>query len=246
MADAATILIMEYLQDLAMACNHLQLWGHEASVKMHVACVAEGLSFLHQKGVIHRDIKPRNLLLDAQSCKPGICKIADFGSAKLGSRALTFVGTLEYLAPERARRNDYGAAADWWPLGCVVYELFLGQKMFSEAIEEVRASIINFDPANLPHMCSSAPDFFIVEQPSRRLPVGSGIRGMRQHCWYCGFQCPKLLSWQIKSVPEFSYRSLLCMGVTMIRRGACQRLAVVQPRPAKSKQPAQKRRPNSG
>ena len=175
-----------------MAYNHLQLWGHEASVKMHTACVAEGLSFLHQKGVIHRDIKPRNLLLDAQSCKPGICKIADFGSAKLGNRALTFVGAFEYMAPERARWNDYGAAADWWPLGCVLYELFLGQKVFSEAIEEVRVGIINFDPANLPHMCSSAPGFFIVEEPSRRLPVGSGIRGMRRHCWYCGFQWPKL------------------------------------------------------
>lgn len=194
--SATTVLIMECLEDLTMAYNRLQLWGHEASVKMHAACVAEGLSFLHQKGVIHRDIKPRNLLLDTQGCTPGICKIADFGSAKLGNRALTFVGTVEYMAPERVRRDDYGTAADWWSLGCVVYELLLGQKMFAGAIEEVHASIINFDPANLPRMCSSAPEFFIrelcVEEPSQRLPMGSGIRGIRQHCWYCGFQWPKL------------------------------------------------------
>lgn len=126
--SATTVLIMECLEDLTMAYNRLQLWGHEASVKMHAACVAEGLSFLHQKGVIHRDIKPRNPLLDTQTCTPGICKIADFGSAELGNRALTFVGAVEYMAPERVRRDDYSTAADWWSLGCVVYELLLGQK----------------------------------------------------------------------------------------------------------------------
>ncbi|MFD7864315.1 protein kinase [Streptomyces sp. NPDC059783] len=97
---------------------------------------AAGLAAAHRQGIVHRDIKPGNLLLDAE----GTVKIADFGIAQFvddPSAALTttghVVGTSLYLAPERALGRTAGAASDMYALGCVVYQLLLGQPPFRAA-----------------------------------------------------------------------------------------------------------------
>ncbi|WSY80668.1 serine/threonine protein kinase [Streptomyces sp. NBC_00876] len=94
---------------------------------------AAGLAAAHRQGIVHRDIKPGNLMLDAD----GSVKIGDFGIAQFvddPSAALTttghIVGTSLYLAPERALGHTAGAASDMYSLGCVVYQLLLGQPPF--------------------------------------------------------------------------------------------------------------------
>ncbi|MER7728727.1 serine/threonine-protein kinase [Streptomyces sp. NPDC096323] len=94
---------------------------------------AAGLAAAHRQGVVHRDIKPGNLMLDAE----GSVKIGDFGIAQFvddPSAALTttghIVGTSLYLAPERALGRTAGAASDMYSLGCVIYQLLLGQPPF--------------------------------------------------------------------------------------------------------------------
>ncbi|MEU9205435.1 serine/threonine-protein kinase [Streptomyces sp. NPDC048332] len=94
---------------------------------------AAGLAAAHRQGIVHRDIKPGNLMLDAE----GSVKIGDFGIAQFvddPSAALTttghIVGTSLYLAPERALGHTAGAASDMYSLGCVVYQLLLGQPPF--------------------------------------------------------------------------------------------------------------------
>ncbi|WP_326696253.1 serine/threonine protein kinase [Streptomyces sp. NBC_01754] len=94
---------------------------------------AAGLAAAHRQGIVHRDIKPGNLMLDAE----GSVKIGDFGIAQFvddPSTALTtaghIVGTSLYLAPERALGRTADSASDMYSLGCVIYQLLVGQPPF--------------------------------------------------------------------------------------------------------------------
>ncbi|WP_020389786.1 serine/threonine-protein kinase [Kribbella catacumbae] len=98
-----------------------------------VAQAAEGLSAAHDQGVIHRDIKPGNLLM----AEDGTIKVADFGIACfLGDPAGEpahdgrILGTSYYVAPERARDEPAGPPADIYSLGCVLYQLITGDPPF--------------------------------------------------------------------------------------------------------------------
>ncbi|WBQ07942.1 serine/threonine-protein kinase [Kribbella sp. CA-293567] len=95
---------------------------------------AAGLAAAHRQGVIHRDVKPGNLLV----APGGTVKVADFGIAQLPGEAGTtltavgqIIGSTLYLAPERARGGQAAAAADVYALGCVLYQLVTGQPPFT-------------------------------------------------------------------------------------------------------------------
>ena len=87
--------------------------------------ILNGLEFLHSKGLVHRDIKPNNILVS----KDGCCKLADFGCAKhldeLCERA-SYSGTAIYMSPESHRQKDVGSKSDIWSLGCTIIEMANG------------------------------------------------------------------------------------------------------------------------
>ncbi|MBP2362941.1 MULTISPECIES: serine/threonine-protein kinase [Streptomyces] len=106
---------------------------HPEQVARIAGQAAAGLAAAHRQGIVHRDIKPGNLMLDAD----GSVKIGDFGIAQFvddPSTALTtaghIVGTSLYLAPERALGRTADSASDMYSLGCVVYQLLVGQPPF--------------------------------------------------------------------------------------------------------------------
>ncbi|MFC1628133.1 protein kinase [Gemmatimonadota bacterium] len=107
--------------------------------------VAEGLHAAHEAGIVHRDVKPSNIIIS----KLGSAKILDFGISKIaGAVALTktssTLGTAAYMSPEQARGDDVGKESDIWSLGVVLYEMLTGERPFKGEHEAAIAnSILN-------------------------------------------------------------------------------------------------------
>lgn len=128
----------KYLYMLMEPCLGGELWTvlrnskrfSDSTARFYVACVILAFDYLHKKGVIYRDLKPENLLLDSS----GYIKLTDFGFAKqlaADEKAWTFCGTPEYVAPEIITNKSHDYRADIWSLGILVFELLTGAPPFT-------------------------------------------------------------------------------------------------------------------
>ncbi|ETI32916.1 AGC protein kinase [Phytophthora nicotianae P10297] len=125
--------VLEYCQGGELFFHLQQQFSQkfdENTTRFYAAEVLAALSELHSNGVVYRDLKPENVLLDAQ----GHVKLADFGFAKQdmgpGQRTYSFCGSPEYLSPEMVKKNGHGMETDMWSFGCFIYELLTGSPPF--------------------------------------------------------------------------------------------------------------------
>jgi serine/threonine protein kinase len=110
----------------------------ECAIRAYAADVARGLAYLHGRSLVHGDVKSRNIVIGAD----GRAKIADFGCARAaGSAGPIIGGTPAFMAPEVARGEEQGLAADVWALGCTVVEMATGRAPWSDADDNVLAAM---------------------------------------------------------------------------------------------------------
>uniref|UniRef100_A0A8C6U2M2 Protein kinase C n=1 Tax=Neogobius melanostomus TaxID=47308 RepID=A0A8C6U2M2_9GOBI len=180
--------VMEYLNggDLMFhiqSCHKFDLYR----ATFYGAEIICGLQFLHSKGIIYRDLKLDNVLLDSE----GHIKIADFGMCKESmqedSRTATFCGTPDYIAPEILLGQKYNSSVDWWSFGVLLYEMLIGQSPFHGRDEEELFQSIRTDNPVYPRwLTKDSKDILIklfVREPEERL----GIKGdVRQHSFFGG------------------------------------------------------------
>jgi len=177
---------------------HLKKEGNftEERSKFYAAEIASALFHLHENGIIYRDLKPENLLLDSE----GHIVITDFGLSKeiKDEETHTFCGTPEYLAPEVLRGVGHSYAVDWWSLGTLVYEMITGLPPFySDDKSKMYTKILN-DELIFPHdMSDDACDLLLgllEKDPENRM---SPLE-IQDHAWFKGFDWEALIQKRLK------------------------------------------------
>ncbi|XP_022907251.1 protein kinase C isoform X1 [Onthophagus taurus] len=184
--------VMEYVNggDLMFQIQKARKFD-EPRARFYAAEVTLALQFLHKHGVIYRDLKLDNILLDFE----GHCKLADFGMCKEGIldglTTTTFCGTPDYIAPEILQELDYGASVDWWALGVLMYEMMAGQPPFeADNEDDLFESILHDDvlyPVWLSREAVSILKGFMTKNPSKRLGcvTAHGCEAaIRQHAFF--------------------------------------------------------------
>jgi len=161
----------------------------EERVRLYAAELVLAVEHLHQRDIVYRDLKPENVLLDAQG---HIC-LTDFGLSKeavaTGTRTQTFCGTPEYIAPEILQGHGHGKPVDWWSLGTLVYEMLVGLPPFystdvNTMYDKILRGELNF-PAYISSDARTLLTGLLQRAPEDRLGGGEAdAEELKDHPWF--------------------------------------------------------------
>ncbi|EDQ92414.1 uncharacterized protein MONBRDRAFT_13470, partial [Monosiga brevicollis MX1] len=178
-------LIMDYLSGGELF-TYLDKEGMflEKQARFYAAELVLAIEHLHGLGIIYRDLKPENIMLDSS----GHVVLTDFGLCKEkveddSTRAMTFAGTIDYMAPEIISREGHNKAVDWWSLGALTFDMLTGQPPFSagnrkKTMDRILRAKPNFPPFITPY----AKDILrklLKRKPSERLSSAAEIKAHR-------------------------------------------------------------------
>jgi len=147
-ADGHTFMVMAFIEGEDVGAK-IEAGEMALDETLDIAVqVARGLAKAHESGIVHRDIKPGNVIVT----RDGVAKVVDFGLAKLATQTQltktgTTVGTVRYMSPEQATGGEVDHRTDVWSLGVMLYEMLAGAPPFRGEVEPAMVySILNEDP----------------------------------------------------------------------------------------------------
>lgn len=196
---------------------------HEKVARFYTAELLLALGHCHDNGIIYRDLKPENVLLDSH----GHVKLGDFGLAKDNIRhpykgARSRVGTPEYMAPEILQQFGHGFCVDYWGLGMLLYEMMTGLPPWYTTDRQKLFKRLNSAPLDIPSYFSTPASTFVFSllqrDPRRRLGV-RGQRSVQNHVFFQHLDFKALLNkkiqtpispcegWSAAKVPDDELRS---------------------------------------
>uniref|UniRef100_A0A1B6MS62 cAMP-dependent protein kinase n=1 Tax=Graphocephala atropunctata TaxID=36148 RepID=A0A1B6MS62_9HEMI len=166
--------------------NHSPL--SETDAKFYIGQLVLALEYLHNLEIIHRDVKPENVIMDAL----GYLKLADFGQCVRcygNEKAWTMTGTPEYMAPEILNGRGYNCSVDWWSMGVTAFEVCAGHRPFSHENKKKLYTLILNVKYSIPKKFSSQLKKFVscllVKEPSKRLGNNNKTYlTIRDHAWF--------------------------------------------------------------
>jgi serine/threonine-protein kinase len=177
-------LVMEYVegQSLASLLQGRQRMPPERILQI-VAEIAAALDFAHARGIVHRDIKPGNVMVQPD----GSAKVMDFGLARIASSTLTaageILGSVSYMAPEVILGRPADARSDIFSLGVVAYEMMTGERPFGGgSITVIIQNVVRMSPRPARHLNSHLPpeydaifDRALAKEPGARYPTAGAF-----------------------------------------------------------------------
>merc|ERR1712032_594880 len=195
--------------ELSRAYEQKDFCGSSKHTRYYAACIILALDHLHQRRIIYRNLKPKNILLSQR----GQPKLADLSISKLvvGS-TFTTCGTPMYMAPEVVAGIGHNRAADWWSLGVLIFELMSGRSPFEsvhpmEIYSKVMRGIAR---VTFPSECQGLVKDLIISllmpKAVERLPMKQGgVQKLLGHAWFNDFPWDKLRSQKLEPpyVPWF-------------------------------------------
>ncbi|KAI9259092.1 kinase-like domain-containing protein [Sporodiniella umbellata] len=180
---------------------HLNSLGsfNELQVRFYVAELILSLDHIHQQQIIHRDIKPDNILLDDK----GHAHLSDFNVAAALTPQKPYrqnrAGSLIYMAPEILLHQKYAEEVDWWSLGVTAYELLFGKRPFEGVTnDDVKLAIVKESlefPKNvyISEECQQVLKGLLAKGPKERLGHGEhGVKNLKAHPWFQGIDWQQL------------------------------------------------------
>ncbi|KAH0579767.1 hypothetical protein H2248_002604 [Termitomyces sp. 'cryptogamus'] len=173
-----------------------------ACTRYYIAQLADALAYIHSKGVMHRDVKPENLLLDAHFR----LALADFGTAKVlspdVSRSSTFVGSPQYSSPELLSSSHTCPASDLWALGCVLFEFHSGTFAFNGPSPLLTWRLVKALSYTIPDpFDTDAADLvrrLLLLEPADRLGAND-MSALKSHPFFSSIDWPTI--WQLPHPP---------------------------------------------
>jgi len=213
----------------------------ESRTKFYGAIIALALGHLHSHHIIHRDMKPENILMDDD----GYLAITDFGMAKIlmneDDKTNTFCGSLEYMgisvgdmnknnfftAPEVVAESGHAKEADWWGLGVLMYELMVGVPPFYHQNHSIMLRKIQKSELAFPHdlkISDEARDFIVqclMKNPQERLGCKEDIKEIMAHPWFSDIDWDALLKKEVLKIDTYLVLLICCEDSSTFQTNFC-------------------------
>jgi serine/threonine protein kinase len=180
-------IVMEYC-DGGELINIMGSSMEEQETLFYFTQIYNGLIYLNTNKIIHRDIKPKNLLLKSNNTE---IKIADFGLAKIHTslnRIDTICGSPLYMAPEVLSEKSYNHTVDIWSLGLILYEFIFGFNPFADCtdMDDLKEAVfhknINYPKKNISNLCMDLLKKLLEKDGDKRI----NIYDIKNHPWMKG------------------------------------------------------------